>query len=272
MKTILVPIDFTEACENAANYAAELAKFTKARVIFLHTYSLTGPLAEIPVTAIRFDEIEKINDALLKSLDVKIKAVHGDIETELIATAGFPIEEIILVSEQKKVDMIVIGTTEQGKIPAILNSNTVSVIKGARCPVLTIPENVRFAKPRTIALACDYNSILPDEVVSSFKNYVKLFDAKVLVFDVLKKAELVTAEKAIAEENLNESLNDIDHSLYFPSGDNVVEEINSFVDGHKVDVLAMIPHKYNFISGLFHNSNTKLMALHTRVPLLTIHD
>jgi hypothetical protein len=108
--------------------------------------------------------------------------------------------------------------------------------------------------------------------VSYFKGFVGLFNAKVLVFDVLKQAELVTYEKAAAEVNLEHVLDDVNHSLYFPSGDNLTEQVNEFVDRNNVDILTVIPHHHSFISGLFHQSSAKKIALATHVPILSIHE
>jgi nucleotide-binding universal stress UspA family protein len=272
MKTILVPIDFSDASENAAHYAADMAKYANARLVLLNTYSLPMPLVETPMAEMQFDEIGKINKEQLKSFSAKLKAGHRNIDIECITAVGFTIEEVLLHAEEKNAELIVVGTSGTDKSSTIIGSSAGTIIKESVRPVLTIPEGARFKKPERIALACDYNSIVPSDVVNKFIGIVKLFNAKVLVFDVLKKAELVTYEKALAEENLEESLYDIDHTLHFPSGDNLVEEINAFVDKHIVDMLAMIPHKYNFFTGLFHRSNSKQMAMNTSVPLLTIHE
>jgi nucleotide-binding universal stress UspA family protein len=272
MKTILVPIDFSDVSENAAHYAADLAKYSDARLVLLNTYSLPMPLFETPIAEMQFDEIDKINKEQLESLRAKLKASHGNIAIECASAIGFTVEETLLYAEDKKADLIVAGISGADKSSTIIGSSTSTIIKESLRPVLTIPEGVRFKKPERIALACDYNSIVPADVVDKFIGIVKLFNAKVLVFDVLKKAELVTYEKALAEENLEEALYDIEHTLHFPSGDNLIEEINAFVDKHVVDMLVMIPHKYNFFTGLFHHSNSKQMALNTSVPLLTIHE
>ena len=98
------------------------------------------------------------------------------------------------------------GVTEGGR-PMTSFSNTVaSAVKEPLCPVFVIPDNVRFQKPSRIAFACDYLSVLPEEVISKLKSIVKLFSAKVLLFDVLKDNELVTYEKAMAEHNFAERL------------------------------------------------------------------
>jgi nucleotide-binding universal stress UspA family protein len=272
MKTILAPTDFSEAAESALNYAAALADFTHAKLVIFHGYSIPVPVAEVPVVTLPFEELEKENIHQLKALDKKIKVRHPKLETELITRPGFVVEEIINLLDKKKIDIVVMGLTGSGRTAAVLGSNTTSVMKKAKQPVLAIPQKCSFKNPSKIALACDYKSIVPDHVVDSFKNFIKIFGAKVLVFDVLKKAELVSYAKAAAEVNLENSLGTIDHALYFPAGDDLQKEVNDFVDSHNVDILTVMPHNYKFITGLFHHSGAKQIALATHVPILSIHE
>jgi nucleotide-binding universal stress UspA family protein len=270
MKTILVPTDFSEVSENAAKYAMELAGFYKnAKVVFFHVYSVpTVIAADIPMMSVPFDEME--SSKFLKDFSKKFK--DANIETELIVRPGFVVDEILYFLEKRRIDTIVMGITGAGKSEGASGSSTTSIMKSVRQPVFVIPKDVQFKKPQRIALACDYVAIVSDAVVEQIKEYSKLFGAKLLIFDILKKTELVSYEKAVAEVNLENSLEDIDHSLYFPSGDNIPEEMNSFIEKNKADLLIMIPHNYTFLRGLFHHSNTKEMAFHTNVPLISIHE
>jgi nucleotide-binding universal stress UspA family protein len=272
MKTILVPVDFSSSSENAAEYAAEFAKYSKAKLILLHVYSVPVPVADVPVTTIPLEEVEEESIKHLSAFNKKLEHKYPGIETEMITSAGFVVEEILLMAEERSPELIIMGLGSDAKSKGIFGSNTTTIIKRAKCPVLTIPSEIRFKKPEKIALACDYSAIVPDAVVSKFKEYVKMFGAKVLVFDVLRRAELVTYQKAAAEVNLENSLVDVGHSLYYPSGDNLPEEANSFIERQNVDVLVMIPHNYTFFQSLFHRSATKQMAFQATVPLLTIHE
>ncbi len=272
MKNILVPTDFSEVSDNAADYAAELAKITNAKLIFYYVFTVPVPVADAPVIAIPVEDLEKESMKLLHALDKKVKTRHGNIVTELRAQPGFVVDEIISFTKEHKIDLVVMGVTGAGKTPGMLGSNATSVMHHAESPVLVVPKEYKFKKPEAIALACDYKSILPDEAVDKFKSFVALFNSKVLVFNVLKPKELATYEKAATEVNLENALDDIEHSLYFPASDNLHHEINSFVEKHKAEILVMFPHNYSFFKGLVHHSATKEMAFLTHIPLLSIHE
>ena len=58
MKTILVPTDFSKIARNAIDYAVEIAKLTKARLILFHVYHATVVPSEMPIV-LPTGEIEK---------------------------------------------------------------------------------------------------------------------------------------------------------------------------------------------------------------------
>jgi nucleotide-binding universal stress UspA family protein len=272
MKNILVPTDFSDVSECAVDYAAELAKFMKAKLIFCYIFTVPVPIADTPAIVMPIKDIERENMKLLHALDKRVKAQYGKIETELFTQPGFVVDEIISFTKEHKVDLVVMGVTGAGKSPGIFGSNVTSVMYYAASPVMVIPKGYKFKKPATVALACDYKSILPESAVNKFKSFVRLFHSKVIICNVLKPKELATYEKAAAEVNLENALADLEHSLYFPAGDNMAEEINVFVNKHHVDILTMFPHHYSFLKGLTHHSSTKEMAFLTQVPLLSIHE
>ncbi|MEO6883469.1 MAG: universal stress protein [Bacteroidia bacterium] len=272
MKAILAPTDFSVISENAVLYAAELAKATDSKLIIFHTYTIAIPVYDVPIIPVPYEEIEKDKWAMMDDLAKKIKISCGEIKTELIVQQGFVVDEIINMLETKKADMVVMGIEKAENSSYILGSHTIDIMKKAVLPVLCIPENTTFKKPKNIALACDYKAIIPTSVVTNFKKIVHLFESHVLIFDVLKKTEIISYQKAAAEVNLEDALMDVKHSLYFASGDNLIEEINQFVKKNKVDILTIMPHNYNFIEGLFHQSISKKIALHADVPILSIHE
>jgi nucleotide-binding universal stress UspA family protein len=272
VKNILVPTDFSEVSESAADYAAELAKITNAKLIIYYVFTVPVPVADTPVITIPLEELEKENMKLLHAVDKRLKAKHGKIEIELRTQAGFVVDEVITFTKEHEIDLVVMGVSGAGKAPGMLGSNATSVMHHAKSPVLVIPKGYKFKKPDIIALACDYKSILPDETVDKFKTFVRLFNSKVLVFNVLKPHELATYQKAATEVNLENALGDLEHTLYFPASENLGEEINEFTDKHNADILAMFPHNYSFLKGLMHHSTTKEMAFLTHVPLLSIHE
>ena len=74
MKTIIVPVDFSKASVNAANYALELALATKASMALFHVYAFPMPVSEVPVVPLSIGEL--LTAAQKNMLDLKAGLLH----------------------------------------------------------------------------------------------------------------------------------------------------------------------------------------------------
>ena len=61
MKTILVPTDFSKSANNAAEYAANFAIATKAKILLFHVYNVPIIVSDVPVMTISPAELQKEN-------------------------------------------------------------------------------------------------------------------------------------------------------------------------------------------------------------------
>ena len=274
MKTILVPTDYSETADNAMHYALELAKTVKAKIILFHAYPFPIPTGDIPVLMVSPDELEKSNLIKIKDLEKKIEGEFpGEITVEHIVRAGNVTDEILTAAEEKEVDLIVMGVTGGGLIAeTLMGSNTTALIKKTEIPVLVIPPKAKYKKIEKLVLAYDYKGKIKENVMSKIKTFAHLFNAQILVIDMVAPVEVTSPESTEAHLSIEKGFSDIKHSLYFPEGDDLEYQINSFVDSFKADWLIMIPHKNSFFAGLFHRRNTKKMAFHTHIPLLSLLD
>ncbi len=273
MKTILAATDFSAVAGNAVHYAAGLAAFEKAKLIIANVYAIPVPVSsDVPIVSIPYEELEAQSIAELKALERKINAKFPALQTEIVSKAGFVTDELLKIQQEKHSELTVMGITGAGRAAAVFGSNATTMQKISDTPIMVIPAHAAFKVPEKIALACDFKSVIPDQVVNKFKEFVKSFKCKVAVFDVLKASELVSYTKAASEVNLENSLGNMEHSVFFPSGEDPVAETNDFIDRNNIEMLVMIPHNYSYISKLFHRSITKKMALHSHVPLLSIHE
>ena len=272
MKKILVPTDFSEASEKTMDYAIELAKCINAELILLHVFHIPVQPTEAPIMFFSIDDLEKDNMNALSAFEKKFKNKYGSIKTGLLVKPGFVVDEILSVVQQKKVDLILMGVTGAGKSAnVLLGSNTTFLMKKTKIPVLVIPQNAQFKEIKNIALAYDYKNVIDDAVMKKFIEFVTLFKSKVFVLDVLKPKTVPVYQEAISGLTMENYLKNIDHGLFFPESENIIDEMNIFVDTHQIDWLVMLPQSHQLLTGLFHRSNTKRMAFHTHIPLLSLH-
>ncbi|MGZ4075884.1 MAG: universal stress protein, partial [Bacteroidia bacterium] len=109
MKTILVPTDFSKNSLNALDYAVEIAKLTKAKIILFDVYQIPIAVSEAPI-AFPVDELEKECKERLREIEKTIQLKHGGgLIIESQCRCGFTIDEINIFSEENKFDLIVMG-------------------------------------------------------------------------------------------------------------------------------------------------------------------
>ena len=81
-----------------------------------------------------------------------------------------------------------------------------------------------------------------------------------------------TVSEAIEGMRLDQWLKGIKHSFQYIESDDAVDGINRFVKENMADMVVMIARNHTILERLFKEPNTKKMAFHSVVPLLTVHN
>ena len=142
MKTILVPIDFSDISARVVETARAYAQTLGARLVLLHVSEPEpdfigfepGPLAVRTSVARDFKaEHRKLEDA-------KVAAVKDGLEVLALHIQGPLVMKILEEAETHGADLIVLGSHGHGALYELLvGSVTSGVLHGAKCPVLVVP-------------------------------------------------------------------------------------------------------------------------------------
>jgi len=136
MKTILVPIDFSEGTPQIIQQAITLAKAFASTVYLVHVESPNEDVSGIDTAQAEDEfssEAEKLNQ-----LAQGVR--QEDIETHGILAQGIATTAILNEKEKVNADLIIMGTHGHGLISsALLGGVSQGVVKKAQCPVLLVP-------------------------------------------------------------------------------------------------------------------------------------
>ena len=276
MKTILVPVDFSEVALNAIDYACEMAKLTKAKLIFFHVY-YTPPVvaADAPLLIPSLDELEADCMLNLEAMKKKTQLKHGNqIEIECACKWGFPTNEINAFAQKSEVDLIIMGMNHGGYLSEkLIGSNTTSVLRKAECPLLVIDEKAKFKSIGKIVFACDFEGVENEKYFKPLLEIANLFKSHIYILHVVPDAKPIPSLKEDWPyfTHFKNSFTNSNYSIHYLKKENVVKGINEFVSEKNSDMVVMIPHSHSFVDTILHEPNTKRMAFHTKVPLLTLH-
>jgi nucleotide-binding universal stress UspA family protein len=147
LKTIVVGYDGTRTAERALERAAELAQAFDARVIVTDV-ATPEPPAPTPgafgitpyYVGTRENEVRR-DQELWQQHRKRIDAFLGrpGVEYEFAGVVGSPATEIVAVAEQRRADLIVVGTREPGLLERLLEGDVSRGVAGqARCDVLIV--------------------------------------------------------------------------------------------------------------------------------------
>lgn len=272
IKTILVPTDFSDVAGNALRYAIRLAEESGAGLILFHIYVVPVPTTEVPVAFVPTEELERAGMERLREEGAKAMGTKN-IPVEFIVKPGLIVNGILDVINERNPDVVVMGVTGAGKRPGVLmGSNTTSLMKKTKTPVLVVPPQSAFQKTENIVLAYDYSRTLDEKVVKHVRLFADLFKANLQVINAVKPDEKTTYRKAMAYVESEHFLRGINHTVYFPEAEDFVEEINDFVERHQACLLIVVPHEHTFMEAVLHRSSARKLAFLTSVPLLSVHD
>ena len=276
MKHILVPVDFSDCSKQALRYALMLAERAGAELHLVHIQGVPMTDPYMPVsTADLIDEeqreqlkqhLESVvtelgsEEALAEA--VKAVPIHAELKT------GFASGEINRMADEVQAEWIIMGTRgASGLSSTLLGSVTSAVLNHSERPVLVIPDSATFKGVEHIAFAFDQ---VPDrsELVEELIMIAEYFKARLHLIHVVTDRQPAHAaagatlgafldtgyEKTITAETIH--------------GDDVEESLQRYCDHHGIDMLIMLRHHRNFLQRLFHRSQTRLMTLHSHIPLL----
>lgn len=269
MKTILIATDFSVTAKNAMQYGAGLAKSLNAKIILFSSYINAIPDFYLPVT-LSPGEIETMYTERLHA-DASLIRSEVKIPVEVICKEGVPYREIIDTAEAQDADYIVAGMKGHGKnFRKIFGSTALSLAESSSIPVIIVPEGITFTPPQSIALASDIRLSTDVHTIEPLLNLIDIFHSKLHVVRVVKADRDAWYEVIETPRRLRSVVASVNAEFDYPEDKNVRHALDTFIDAHSIKMLAMMPHKKDWLEKIFTKSETKDMLFHTHVPVLIL--
>ena len=136
-KNILVPVDGSKFMEKYINYACDITKLMEAKMMMIHVVTL--PAVVEPGFPIDPRPFEQVGTKILENAK-KIAEDKGlEPETILETSFGNAAQKILKVAEEKKIDLVIIGSRGHSLLRNLLVGSVCdTVIRNAPCPVLVV--------------------------------------------------------------------------------------------------------------------------------------
>jgi nucleotide-binding universal stress UspA family protein len=277
MKKILFATDFSENAEKALKYALKMAQSHHAELIMMHVFDIPTSWKYPHID----DAVEMKNRAAAESKD-KLKALFGqyskdieNIKVGFIASESATVVEGIIAAIKENVpELLVVGTKGGNRAREIIVGSTSKALIGqSPCPVLSIPEKAVDGNLKKIMYATDF---FEDDIkaLRQLISLVQPFNPEIIITHVNTPQEYGGDEKMEwFKDLLKEKISYDKIKFELLLADDVYEGLNSYLNRHKFDLLAMLEKEHNgIIDKLFHSDLVKKMEFHTSSPLLSFNE
>lgn len=277
MKNILLPTDFSKNSLNAIYYAMDFFKKELCTFYILHvqkaSHYTTDDLMSAPANTSLYHSITNESKTKLNQLvdDLEIKYSNENYAFEKLTDYDIFTDAIKQAVISKEIDLIVMGTNgATGAAEVVFGSNTLKVIRKIDCPVLAIPNNIKFRVPKTVLYALDRDDHFTIEGIDPLTDILLKYNASLRILKI-KEDDLVTVAEFDDKKNLKSFFKQYNHTFHTISNIPFALAIHSFVQVMDVDLSAIFVKRETFLERFFKGSETSKISYGTQIPLLIMH-
>lgn len=261
MKTVIIPVDFSETSLNAARFAAHmLSGKENTRIVLYNMFE--------------DEEESETTGTYLESLKTELE-LKGNKEIECVKElADDLIDSIERLVFQKAATLVVMGITGKSPIKQLLvGSNTLKLVEKNICPVMIIPPDAAFNDINDILFTSDFHDVKESTPVLYIKTVLDFFKANLHIVNVSNEHYVSLTEQFQTERaKLLDLFKEYNPEFYFIGMNDFHEAIEQFVTDKSIDLIVTIPRFHTGITSIFKSSATKKLAFHSSVPVLAAHE
>ncbi|HMR18587.1 MAG TPA: universal stress protein [Sphingobacterium sp.] len=281
MNNILIPTDFSENADKAFLCALKIANQYNANLYVVHSHQspvLSFSHAGQPqvledvyneISLSKFDFFKKRTPELHKLAE---EHHLGHDKIIFLFEEGTVLDAVIRVIKREQIDLVVMGTLgASGFQKQFLGTNTVSVIRNTRIPILCIPAEAELLDIKKIAFTTVFRE-KDKEALSEIVDFANSFGAQVYCThvvhehrspaDILQYSEIW--RKAFNKGNLD--------FIFLEKQGSVENTIHQFIRENNIDLLAVVKRNRNFFDRLVSSSLSNNLAFHSQTPILVFHE
>ena len=275
MKKILVTTDFSANSKAGLKFAIQLSQQEKVQLTFFHSYYVMKPTSWERGRAKAFEseqvnklqlQLEKFVAGVYKSMSLDVKKLDCVLSSSVTTDSN-----IVEYAAKNHYDFICITTRGAGTLRKIFGTNTSTVIKKSKVPVISVPYNYKPQRISAILYASDLDGL--DNELKTIISFNKFIKAKIELLHFDFPAELHLKEKMMSDvkkkyfrQNINLHLENINIASSF------ISNLEGAVKKSKPSLLVMFKHaQKNIFDKIFIPSYSADFSFISKVPMLVFN-
>jgi nucleotide-binding universal stress UspA family protein len=274
MKNILVPTDFSETAELAADLGIELSKKLNCEITFLHLINTPVEWSNLPLEKEKLypETKEAIGDAKdkLNKLAHKAENQGVDANTSLIYNLG--IGELNKYISKENHYLVIIGSHGQKGRKKAVGSHTLQVTRSrSPVPVITMKSGEDIQVPQKWVILSDFFE-KSGESFTWIMSMAKDLGASVQLLYI--NTPYFFAETSEINEKLNRltaPYPDMDIKHVTINAHNEERGMEAYINSCDCDLVSVITHSRSGLNPVFRSSITEKILNHVNLPVMNIN-
>ncbi len=267
MKTIIVPIDFSDVSLNALDYTMSLTgELGETRIVLYRSTIGTAKNLTNDASAVISEAKEELVALIEKLNEI---APHIEFIAEVNDDSVF--ENIVKLYAQYNASLIAMGITGKNKLEQkVIGSNTIRIVLKSGFPVLIVPVAATYKPVEKVALALQFKENILEKIPSKdIIDFAQSLDAQLMVLNIEKEGDNTPASLVYAGQQAAHLMFEKANATFHLVADNdVVGAITDFCADANADIVISIAEEHGFFESLFKGSVTKSLAFYSSIPLL----
>ncbi|WP_162426932.1 universal stress protein [Pontibacter pudoricolor] len=263
MKTLLVPVDFSDNSVRALQYAIELATQAHAEVVVLHSLEIIPTLPTL-------DHNRETDEARQKLSALTSQVNKNRTQVRYIVTGGDTTGDIRKAIKELDVTMVVMGTGgAKNYAKKMFGTTTEAIAKLGLCPVLAIPEGADIKPIRQIVYAADFEN--GDQVTAMQLLQLKqLLNASLTFLHIHNKNQADYIDNEYIKQELTKQFPEAEINFVEIDAENVAEGISKYAYESDADLVAFTILNRMFFEKIIHSSVTSKLLKKLKLPMLAL--
>jgi len=275
IEKILIPIDFSETSMLAIEHAAYTAQLFKAELVLLHVVENHWEKFSIIVPEMRISQPDEIINAIEKRLEetaTTIRSKYG-VKSIAITANGTIYSEIINVSREHNVDLVVMGTHgSSGFAEFFVGSNAYKVVTQSEHPVISVQTHAQKLGFQNILLPID-DSLHSRQKVNHAIIMARHFSSKIHIVGLADfNGELDLHKFEIKLEQIEAYIHKCDLTCTRKTmiGQNQATMTAEYAKEIGADLIMIMTDQEENITGRLMGTYAQQIINHSKIPVMSI--
>ncbi len=278
MKTILIPVDFSDTSANVLRYAAAFVKAISAdRIILLKTHYVSL-FAELLPSAdfVQVNAEDMVNER--QGIEKRLQFIAQKLMRKCscpvkveTAISDLPLLRAVhqLIEEEQPYLLLIGSDANPLNDSSVIGELVIDIAKTSTVPVMIIPAGAKYQPIKRALVPCDFINVSRLILLKELRNTYSWLKPELMVLNIDNRHEHEQHEEEHAAV-LKEILENYAYKVYYTEAQDIVQGILGFAGQQDVQLIIALPGRYSFFHNLTHRSITNALALNAVNPVLIL--